>query len=90
MISSIAAVVDGKAYDTDFMLPLRPHSFAKILRKAKNKKSEYFVLEATSHAIDQNRITGIPVLSEYLLILRMSISIIIKLMTITLGPRRNY
>jgi UDP-N-acetylmuramoyl-L-alanyl-D-glutamate--2,6-diaminopimelate ligase len=63
MISSIAAVVDGKAYDTGFHVTT-PASFPlqRFLRKAKNKKSEYFVLEATSHAIDQNRITGIPVL----------------------------
>ena len=62
MISSIAAVIDGKAYDTGFHVTT-PASFPlqKFLRKARNKKSEYFVLEVTSHAIDQNRITGIPV-----------------------------
>jgi UDP-N-acetylmuramoyl-L-alanyl-D-glutamate--2,6-diaminopimelate ligase len=62
MISSIAAVIDGKAYDTGFHVTT-PASFAlqKFLRKARNKKSEYFVLEVTSHAIDQNRIAGIPI-----------------------------
>lgn len=62
MISSIAAVIDGKTYDTGFHVTT-PASFSlqKFLRKARNKKSEYFVLEVTSHAIDQNRITGIPI-----------------------------
>jgi UDP-N-acetylmuramoyl-L-alanyl-D-glutamate--2,6-diaminopimelate ligase len=62
MISSIAAVIDGKTYDTGFHVTT-PASFSlqKFLRKARNKKSEYFVLEVTSHAIDQNRIVGIPI-----------------------------
>jgi UDP-N-acetylmuramoyl-L-alanyl-D-glutamate--2,6-diaminopimelate ligase len=62
MISSIAAVIDGKAYDTGSHVTT-PASFLlqKFLRKARNKKSDYFVLEVTSHAIDQNRIVGIPI-----------------------------
>jgi UDP-N-acetylmuramoyl-L-alanyl-D-glutamate--2,6-diaminopimelate ligase len=62
MISSIAAVIDGKSYDTGSHVTT-PASFSlqKFLRKARNKKSEYFVLEVTSHAIDQNRIAGIPI-----------------------------
>ncbi|MCL4418622.1 UDP-N-acetylmuramoyl-L-alanyl-D-glutamate--2,6-diaminopimelate ligase [Patescibacteria group bacterium] len=62
MISSISAVVDAKTYDTGFHVTT-PTSFSlqKFLRKARNKKTEYFVLEVTSHAIDQNRITGVPI-----------------------------
>jgi len=62
MISSIAAVIDSRAYDTGFHVTT-PTSFSlqRFLRKARNKKSEYFVLEVTSHAIDQNRIVGIPI-----------------------------
>ncbi|HUD04916.1 MAG TPA: UDP-N-acetylmuramoyl-L-alanyl-D-glutamate--2,6-diaminopimelate ligase [Patescibacteria group bacterium] len=62
MISSISAVIDNRAYDTGFHVTT-PASFSlqKFLRKARNKKSEYFVLEVTSHAIDQNRIVGIPI-----------------------------
>jgi len=62
MISSIAAVIDGKTYDTGSHVTT-PASFPlqRFLRKARNKKSEYFVLEVTSHAIDQNRIVGIPI-----------------------------
>ncbi len=61
MISSINALIDGKSYDTGFHVTT-PNSFAlqKFLRKAKKAKSEYFVLEVTSHSIDQNRIFGIP------------------------------
>lgn len=61
MISSINAVVDGKTYDTGFHVTT-PTSFSlqKFLRKAKRAKSEFFILEVTSHAIDQNRIFGIP------------------------------
>jgi len=62
MISSIAAVIDGKVYDTGSHVTT-PDAFPlqKFLRKAREKKSEYFVLEITSHAIDQNRIVGIPI-----------------------------
>lgn len=60
MISSINAVIGDKIYDTGFHVTT-PTSFSlqKFLRKARKAKSEYFVLEITSHAIDQNRISGI-------------------------------
>ena len=62
MISSINAVIEGKTYDTEFHRTT-PTSFSLqgFFRKARNKKSEYFVLEVTSHAIDQHRIAGIPI-----------------------------
>jgi UDP-N-acetylmuramoyl-L-alanyl-D-glutamate--2,6-diaminopimelate ligase len=62
MTSSINAVIEGKAYDTEFHRTT-PTSFSLqgFFRKARNKKSEYFVLEVTSHAIDQHRIAGIPI-----------------------------
>ena len=62
MISSISAVIDNKVYDTGFHVTT-PTSFAlqKFLRKARKAKSEYFVLEVTSHAVDQHRIFGIPI-----------------------------
>ncbi len=62
MVSSIAAVIDNKAYDIGLHVTT-PASFAlqKLLRKAVKAKSKYFVLEVTSHAIDQNRIFGIPI-----------------------------
>ncbi len=38
-----------------------PSSFAlqKLLKQAVNNHDEYFVLETTSHALDQNRVWGI-------------------------------
>lgn len=60
VISSINAVINNKTYDTGFHVTT-PTSFSlqKFLWKARKVKSEYFVLEITSHAIDQNRIFGI-------------------------------
>ncbi len=61
MISSIGAQVKGKKYDTGYHVTT-PDSFSlqKILRQAVAAKNKYFVLEVTSHAIDQHRIWGIP------------------------------
>ncbi|MCL5432818.1 MAG: UDP-N-acetylmuramyl-tripeptide synthetase [Patescibacteria group bacterium] len=63
MISSVGALINGKAYDIGFHVTT-PSSFAlqKFLKKAlKNKKGKknYLVLEVTSHALDQHRIFGI-------------------------------
>ncbi len=61
MISSVGAVINEVKYDIGFHVTT-PTSFPlqRFLRKARNAGSEYFVLEVTSHAIDQNRIIGIP------------------------------
>ncbi len=61
MLSSIAAYIDGKEFDTGFHVTT-PSSFSlqKLLKEAVSKGSKYFVLEVTSHAIDQYRIWGIP------------------------------
>lgn len=60
MISSINAIIGDKTYDTGFHVTT-PSSFSlqKFLKNARRAKSEYFVLEITSHSIDQNRISGI-------------------------------
>lgn len=60
MVSSIAAVIGEKTYDTGLHVTT-PTSFniQKLLRSAGRAKSEYFVLEVTSHAIDQNRTFGL-------------------------------
>lgn len=62
-ITSIGAVIGNKKYDTGFHVTT-PTSFylQKMLRQAHKQKNEYFILETTSHAIDQNRIWGIPFL----------------------------
>ena len=61
MVSSIGAIINDEEYETGFHVTT-PSSFAlqKFLRQARKRGSEYFVLEVTSHALDQNRIWGIP------------------------------
>lgn len=60
MISSIGAQIAGKTYNIGFHVTT-PDTFAlqRFLARARRIKSEYFILEVTSHAIDQNRIFGI-------------------------------
>ncbi len=61
MITSIGARIKEKKYDTGYHVTT-PGSFylQRILRKAVSSKNKYFVLEVTSHAIDQYRVWGIP------------------------------
>lgn len=61
MVSSIGAKINDKEFDTGFHVTT-PSSFSlqKFLWKAKKEGSKYFVLETTSHALDQNRVWGIP------------------------------
>lgn len=60
MISSIYAEIGGKIYETG-LHTTTPRSFTvqKMLKQAVKNGDEYFVLETTSHAIDQNRIWGV-------------------------------
>lgn len=61
MLSSIEALIDGKSHDTGFHVTTpSPFAIQRFLKKALNSGSEYFVLEVTSHALDQNRVWGIP------------------------------
>lgn len=63
MLTSIGAVIGDKGFDTGFHVTTpSSHDLQKIFRKARRNKTEYFVLEVTSHAIDQQRIFGIPFL----------------------------
>ncbi|MBI2032038.1 MAG: UDP-N-acetylmuramoyl-L-alanyl-D-glutamate--2,6-diaminopimelate ligase [Candidatus Levybacteria bacterium] len=61
LISSVGAIVNNKGYDLENHVTT-PSSFIlqKFLRRAVSQKSEYFVIEVTSHSIDQHRIWGIP------------------------------
>ncbi|MBI2621960.1 MAG: UDP-N-acetylmuramoyl-L-alanyl-D-glutamate--2,6-diaminopimelate ligase [Candidatus Levybacteria bacterium] len=61
IVSTLGAQIDGVVYDNGFHVTT-PSSFGlqRLLRRAVKKKAKYFVLEVTSHAIDQNRIFGIP------------------------------
>ena len=61
IISTVGASIGDKNYEVGFHVTT-PSSFKlqSFLRKAKDKGSSYFVLEVTSHALDQNRVFGIP------------------------------
>jgi UDP-N-acetylmuramoyl-L-alanyl-D-glutamate--2,6-diaminopimelate ligase len=61
MLTSIGAVIGKTVYDTGYHVTT-PSSYAlqRLLRKSVKEKSEYFVLEVTSHALDQYRVLGIP------------------------------
>lgn len=59
MISTVAAVINGKKYDTGFHVTTpSPWQLQKLIRQAADGGSKYFVLEVTSHALDQHRIFG--------------------------------
>ncbi len=61
MLTSIGAFVGRKEYETGFHVTT-PSSYTlqKLMHQAVKAKSKYFILEVTSHAIDQHRILGIP------------------------------
>src|SRR3989338_6851941 len=57
MISSVAARIGPKTFDTGFHVTTpNPWQGQKFLKKAVDLGSQYFVLEATSHGLDQNRL----------------------------------
>ncbi|HSX18697.1 MAG TPA: UDP-N-acetylmuramoyl-L-alanyl-D-glutamate--2,6-diaminopimelate ligase [Candidatus Saccharimonadales bacterium] len=57
MISSVSAKIGNDEYDTGFHVSTpSPYQVQKYLKKAKDEGSKYFVLEATSHGLDQNRL----------------------------------
>ncbi len=61
MLSSVSACIGDKEYDTGFHVTTpAPFALQKSLKKAVSEGSKYFILEVTSHAIDQQRIWGIP------------------------------
>ena len=61
LVTSVSAIINGKSYDIGFHVTT-PRIFAlrSYIRKARNLGVKYFVLEVTSHALDQNRVLGIP------------------------------
>jgi UDP-N-acetylmuramoyl-L-alanyl-D-glutamate--2,6-diaminopimelate ligase len=60
MISTVHAEIAGKTYDTGFHVTSpNPRDIQKFFRKAVDAHQTYFVLETTSHAIDQNRVFGV-------------------------------
>ncbi len=61
MVSTINASVAGKNYDTGFHVTSPPPEMVqKFLNESVKNKDEFFVLEVTSHALDQFRVWGVP------------------------------
>ncbi|NTU46725.1 hypothetical protein HGA88_03795 [Candidatus Roizmanbacteria bacterium] len=61
MISTVYAKIGDSEYDTG-LHTTTPNSFfvQKMLKKSVRAGDEFFVLETTSHALDQNRVWGVP------------------------------
>ncbi len=59
LVSTIEAVINQTSFDTGFHVTT-PTSWQlqSFMRKAVDGKSEYFVLEVTSHSLDQKRVFG--------------------------------
>jgi len=59
-VSSVFASIGGMESDIGFHVTT-PSSFAlqKLLKQSADNNDEYFILETTSHALDQNRVWGI-------------------------------
>lgn len=56
MLSTIKAAIGGKDLDTGFHVTTPdPHALPKYLRQAVDNGDTHFVLEISSHALDQNR-----------------------------------
>lgn len=60
LISTVGAIINDKKYDVGFHVTT-PNSFAvqSYIKKAKKAGVKYLVLETTSHALDQHRVTGV-------------------------------
>ena len=60
LITSVSAIIGNTSYDTGFHVTTpSPFAVQGFLKKAIDDGSEYFVLETTSHALDQYRVYGI-------------------------------
>jgi len=62
MVSSVGASIGGKILDTGFHVSTpSPFQVQKLLSQANKAGSEYFILEATSHGLDQNRLAFVKI-----------------------------
>lgn len=60
LISTVSAVIGSQSYDTGFHTTTpSPFTVQRFLRDAVRDGDEYFVLETTSHALDQYRVYGV-------------------------------
>lgn len=59
LLSSVEAVINEKSYDTGFHVTTpSPWNLQRYMSEAARGGSQYFVLEVSSHALDQRRIFG--------------------------------
>lgn len=60
VVTTVYAKIGGTEYDTGFHVST-PHSMTvqRFLRQSVDNGDEYFVMETTSHALDQNRVFGV-------------------------------
>jgi UDP-N-acetylmuramoyl-L-alanyl-D-glutamate--2,6-diaminopimelate ligase len=60
MVSTVYAKIGAKEYDTGFHVST-PHSFTvqRFLKESADNGDEFFVMETTSHALDQYRVHGV-------------------------------
>ncbi len=60
VITTVSATIAGKEFDTGFHVTT-PSAFViqKYLKQAVKHGDEYFILETTSHALDQHRVFGV-------------------------------
>lgn len=57
LLSTVQAIIGGSTYDTGFHVTTPdPHNVPKYLKQAVDNGDRYFVLEVSSHALDQNRV----------------------------------
>ncbi len=62
MVSSIGAIIADREKETGLHVSTpSPWQVQKLLKEAVDKKSRYFVLEATSHGIHQNRLAFVKI-----------------------------
>ena len=62
MVSSIGAKIAGREKETGLHVSTpSPWQVQKLLKQAVDRKSQYFVLEATSHGLHQNRLAFVKV-----------------------------
>lgn len=60
ILTTISAEINNKSFDTGFHVTTpSPFLLQSILSKAKKEGVEYFILETTSHGLDQNRVWGV-------------------------------
>jgi UDP-N-acetylmuramoyl-L-alanyl-D-glutamate--2,6-diaminopimelate ligase len=60
LLTSVSAIISDKSYDTGFHVTTpSPFMLQRFLSDARKAGAKYFILETTSHALDQFRVFGV-------------------------------